>query len=86
MGKPLIKKHADNGRIQRGHETPGKLLMFQQQAEWQSRHEGIVILGELILWTASPSGLSQQGCKTSQASCLIYSKPTAVMANKGTRH
>jgi hypothetical protein len=60
VGKPEIEKQANTSRSQQGHKTAGKLL--QKQAEWQSCHKGIDIVGKLNLWTASPSGLGQQGC------------------------
>jgi hypothetical protein len=62
ISEPLLKKQADSGRSQQGHKTMGKLLNYQQQAKWRSRHKGANIAGKPIFWTASPSGLGQQGC------------------------
>jgi hypothetical protein len=43
------------------HRTVGKLLVLYLQAEWRSLHNGINIASKLIFYTASPSGLGQQG-------------------------
>jgi hypothetical protein len=67
---PLGHRHcrqATNQKASRQQLQPikvqdcGKATNLQQQAKWQLRHKGINNKGGLFLWTASPSGLDQQG-------------------------
>jgi hypothetical protein len=60
------------------HKTPGKLLIFLQQAKWRLRHKGFNIAGKLTLCTASPSGLGQQGQRHHGQAVLFDHKPSRI--------
>jgi hypothetical protein len=71
-------------RPTRAQGTAGKQCIASPSSLGQQGHEAMRV--SMYCFSASASGLSQQGLKTLQASYIICQQAPAVLANKGTRH